>query len=114
MQIKQKFSSSKQPAGGGGGLRHDGFQPIALAGRRLTAELAQLVPRAGLTSAQTDGVIPCGDRTFPPAPLPLKSECPRPLTAPPQPPLKRGKKQAVNIAAHRPFAHEELHVILIL
>ena len=35
-------------------------------GKSLDAELAQLVPQAGLTSAQTNGVIPASrDRTFP-------------------------------------------------
>ena len=35
-------------------------------GKALDAELAQLVPQAGLTSAQTNGVIPASrDRAFP-------------------------------------------------
>ncbi len=42
------------------GLRHDGFQPLRVGGRGLDGELAQLVPQAGLTSAQTNSVIPAG------------------------------------------------------
>ena len=34
-------------------------------GKALDGELAQLVPQAGLTSAQTNSVIPSGDRAFP-------------------------------------------------
>ena len=36
-------------------------------GKALDGELAQLVPQAGLTSAQTDAVIPAGTAAFPPA-----------------------------------------------
>ena len=50
----------KPPAGASALLRHDGFQPVRVGGKALDAELAQLVPQAGLTSAQTDGVIPAG------------------------------------------------------
>ena len=48
------------PPGAGALLRHDVFQPVRVGGKALDAELAQLVPRAGLTSAQTNGVIPTG------------------------------------------------------
>ena len=48
----------------------------------MTAELAQLVPQASLTSAQTNAVIPFLDRTFPPAPQLLKSEIRRSTPAP--------------------------------
>ena len=43
------------------------FQRLRQVGQGLDGELAQLVPRAGLTSAQTDAVIPAG------APLPSGS-----------------------------------------
>ena len=36
------------------------FQRLRLVGKALDGELAQLVPRAGLTSAQTGAVIPDG------------------------------------------------------
>ena len=36
------------------------FQRLCLVGNGLDGELAQLVPQAGLTSAQTDAVIPTG------------------------------------------------------
>ena len=48
------------PPGADALLRHDVFQPVRVGGKALDAELAQLVPQAGLTSAQTDGVIPTG------------------------------------------------------
>ncbi len=43
------------------------FQRLCLVGKGLDGELAQLVPLAGLTSAQTDAVIPAG------TPLPSRS-----------------------------------------
>ena len=70
------------PAGADALPRHDGFQPVRVGGKALDGELAQLVPQAGLTSAQTNAVIPFRDRTFPPAPLSLKSEIRRSTPAP--------------------------------
>ena len=43
------------------------FQRLRQVGKGLDGELAQLVPPAGLTSAQTDAVIPAG------TPLPSRS-----------------------------------------
>ena len=53
--------------GGGGAPATCVFQRLRLVGKGLDGELAQLVPRAGLTSAQTDAVIPAG------TPLPSRS-----------------------------------------
>ena len=39
---------------------HASFSGYAWVGNGLDGELAQLVPQAGLTSAQTDAVIPAG------------------------------------------------------
>ena len=39
---------------------HASFSGYAWVGNGLDGELAQLVPQAGLTSAQTDAVIPTG------------------------------------------------------
>ena len=61
------YERCNSPAGASALLRHDGFQAVRIGGKALDAELAQLVPQAGLTSAQTNGVIPFRDRTFPPA-----------------------------------------------
>ena len=44
----------------GGAQAPCGFQRLAWVGNGLDGELAQLVPQAGLTSAQTDAVIPPG------------------------------------------------------
>ena len=63
-------------------------------GKALDAELAQLVPQAGLTSAQTNGVIPASrDRTFPRGSRSPKAEI-RPSPPPPRlgPSRRRGKK----------------------
>ncbi len=57
---KRKRERCNSPPGAGALLRHDVFQPVRVGGKALDAELAQLVPRAGLTSAQTNGVIPAG------------------------------------------------------
>ena len=57
--IKRK-ESAVTPTGAGALLRHDVFQPVRVGGKALDAELAQLVPQARLTSAQTNGVIPAG------------------------------------------------------
>ena len=65
---------------GGAGAREGGagapcvFQRLRLGGKALDGELARLVPRAVLTSARTDAVIPLRARAFPPAPLSLKAE----------------------------------------
>ena len=48
------------------------FRSSSKGGKALDAELAQLVPHAGLTSAQTDGVIPAGP--LPSLPLASKPE----------------------------------------
>ena len=48
------------------------FRRLAKVGQGLDGELAQLVPQAGLTSAQTDAVIPPG------TPLPSRSHWPKP------------------------------------
>ena len=50
------------------------FQRLRQVGKALDGELAQLVPQAGLTSAQTDAVIPSGDRCLPSGSLSLKAE----------------------------------------
>jgi hypothetical protein len=49
------------------------FQRLRWVGKALDGELAQLVPRAGLTSAQTGAVIPAGTR-LPSRSLALKVE----------------------------------------
>jgi hypothetical protein len=59
-QEKRNRSRCNSPPGAGALLRHDVFQPVRVGGKALDAELAQLVPQAGLTSAQTNGVIPAG------------------------------------------------------
>ena len=48
------------------------FQRLRQVGKVLDGELAQLVPQAGLTSAQTDAVIPAGTR-LPSGSLSLKA-----------------------------------------
>ena len=50
------------------------FRSSSKGGKALDAELAQLVPQAGLTSAQTDGVIPTGPLPSLPLAVCLKSE----------------------------------------
>ena len=66
------------PGGAGAGEGGAGapcvFQRLRLGGKTLDGELARLVPRAVLTSARTDAVIPLRARAFPPAPLSLKAE----------------------------------------
>ena len=67
------------------------FQRLRLVGQELDGELAQLVPRAGLTSAQTDAVIPAGtllpsrslfaESRIPPSHLPSLFSTPVPQTA---------------------------------
>ncbi len=52
---------------GPGGSAACVFQPLRQVGKGLDGELAQLVPHAGLTSAQTNAVIPAG------TPLPSRS-----------------------------------------
>ena len=51
-------------------------------GKALDGELAQLVPQAGLTSAQTDAVIPFRDRAFPRGSRSMKAEIRRSLPPP--------------------------------
>ena len=62
-------------AGEGGAGAPYAFQRLRLGGMALDGELARLVPRAVLTSARTDAVIPLRARAFPPAPLSLKAKC---------------------------------------
>ena len=50
------------------------FRSSPKGGKALAAELAQLVPRAGLTSAQTNGVIPAGHAPSLPLAVCLKAE----------------------------------------
>jgi len=65
--------SKKRPGvgGKGGAPAPCVFQRLRLVGQELDGELAQLVP-PGLTSAQTDAVIPAG------TPLPSRSRSPKP------------------------------------
>ena len=66
---------SGRPEAGDGGLRlHASFNGYAGVGKALDGELAQLVPQADLTSAQTDAVIPFRDRAFPLGSHLLKAE----------------------------------------
>ena len=51
-------------------------------GKALDVELAQLVPQAGLTSAQTNAVIPFRDRAFPRGSRSMKAEIRRSLPPP--------------------------------
>ena len=62
--------------GNGGAPAPCVFQRLRQVGQELDGELAQLVPPAGLTSAQTNAVIPFRDRTFPPALPVLKAVIP--------------------------------------
>ena len=59
--------------GGLGASAPCGFQPLRPVGKGLDGELAQLVRPAGLTSAQTDAVIPTG-APLPSGPRTLKPE----------------------------------------
>ncbi len=55
---------------------------IRVGGKALDAELAHLVPQAGLSSAQTDGVIPFRDRCLPACSLAAEIRNPQEHTGP--------------------------------
>ena len=74
--------------GAGGAPAPYVFQRLAWVGNGLDGELAQLVPRAGLTSAQTDTVIPAG--------TPISSR-------------SRSLKAEYPPAHHRPLFNHRLH-----
>ena len=70
-----------RPTGGGAGLRDDGFQLFALAGRRLTANSSLLRSQGPVTVVKHTPSSRSGTAAFPPAHQPLKSESHSPIPA---------------------------------
>ena len=84
------------------------FQRLRLVGQELDGELAQLVPRAGLTSTQTDAVIPAGT-LLPSRSRSLKAEFRRHTSLPSSPLPSHGAPPENYMIEHQWFDSLRVH-----
>ena len=110
MQIKCRMNSNNGPGvgGKGGAPAPCVFQRLRQVGQELDGELAQLVPRAGLTSTQTNAVIPAGT-LLPSRSRSLKAEFRRHTSLPSSPLPSHGAPPENYMIEHQWFDSLQVH-----